>query len=204
MGAGQSARRKSLRRGQRSVMVRLRLGACERVLGVAAPELTSRIIALEELWGRADAARLLERLAEASDTLAAARILKNAILARAPSDAAVGAPASLALEAARRLAAQPGGSVSAVADELAVSERHLRRLFQVTLGVGPKAYAKLARFHRALRAARAPQPAGWASIAASSGYFDQAHLIAEFRTIAGVPPRELLRELQTSGVIGRV
>ncbi|MDI1479672.1 helix-turn-helix domain-containing protein [Polyangium sp. y55x31] len=204
MGVGQSARRKMLRRGQRSVMARLRLGASERVLGVSAPELTGRIVALEDLWGKADTEHLYERLAGARDTVAAAAILESAIVARSAPAQAVRAHTSLALEAAKRLATRSASSVSAVADELGVSERHLRRLFLETLGVGPKAYAKLTRFHRALRAARESRPAGWAGIAAGAGYYDQAHLIAEFRSIAGVTPRELLGELRTSGSIGRV
>jgi transcriptional regulator GlxA family with amidase domain len=35
----------------------------------------------------------------------------------------------------------------------------------------------------------------WAAIAAATGYYDQAHLIEEFRAIAGVTPRVLLSEL---------
>jgi AraC-like DNA-binding protein len=61
--------------------------------------------------------------------------------------------------------------------------------------VSPKAFTQLARFHRALRAAREDHGASWAGIAAASGYYDQAHLIGEFRAIAGVTPRALLAEL---------
>ena len=86
----------------------------------------------------------------------------------------------------------------AVASGLGVSERHLRRVFHETVGVSPKAFAKLTRFHRALRAARDDAHAGWASIAAAAGYYDQAHLIAEFRAIAGATPRALLDELRTA------
>jgi AraC-like DNA-binding protein len=75
-------------------------------------------------------------------------------------------------------------------------------VFRDTVGVSPKAFARLARFRRALRAARDNAPASWASIAASAGYYDQAHLIAEFRAIAGVTPRALLGELRTAPSLG--
>jgi AraC-like DNA-binding protein len=109
------------------------------------------------------------------------------------------ARAQLALHAAERLT---GDHVSAVAAALGVSERHLRRVFRETVGLSPKAFAKLTRFHRALRAAREDGHASWASIAAGAGYYDQAHLIAEFRAIAGVTPRALLAELREAPPIG--
>jgi AraC-like DNA-binding protein len=75
-------------------------------------------------------------------------------------------------------------------------------VFRETVGVSPKAFAQLARFHRALRTAREDVHASWASIAAAAGYYDQAHLIAEFRAIAGVTPRALLGELRAAQSIG--
>lgn len=76
-----------------------------------------------------------------------------------------------------------------------MSERHLRRVFRTAVGVSPKTFAKLTRFHDALREARLERHASWASIASAAGYYDQAHLIAEFRMIAGATPEALLREL---------
>ena len=39
-------------------------------------------------------------------------------------------------------------------------------------------------------------------VAAEAGYYDQAHLIAEFHAIAHVTPREFLGELRASGQRG--
>jgi transcriptional regulator GlxA family with amidase domain len=47
-----------------------------------------------------------------------------------------------------------------------------------------------------VRAASEHTHLSWAPIASSTGYYDQAHLIAEFRAIAGVTPRALLGELR--------
>jgi AraC-like DNA-binding protein len=92
--------------------------------------------------------------------------------------------------------------VSEVADHLGVSERHRRRVFREAVGVSPKAFARLRRFQRAVRAAREDGAASWASIAAGAGYYDQAHLITEFRAIAGVTPRVLLGELRAAPEVG--
>jgi len=40
-----------------------------------------------------------------------------------------------------------------------------------------------------LRAARVATP-NWAALAAELGYYDQSHLIAEFRSLAGVTPAQ--------------
>jgi len=49
---------------------------------------------------------------------------------------------------------------------------------------------------------RADGPSSWASIAAAAGYYDQAHLIAEFRAIAGMTPRAFLDELRVAPPLG--
>jgi AraC-like DNA-binding protein len=192
-GGQQTARRKVIRGGQRTVMARLQLGAQERVLGVPASAIAGRIVALEDLWGGAATGRLIDRLAGAHDTVDAAAILDGAIAERLALAGRRHARAELALDAADKLTS---ASVNAVAVELGVSERHLRRVFRETVGMSPKKFAKLTRFHRALRAAHEDTRASWASIAAAAGYYDQAHLIAEFRVLAGATPQALLGELR--------
>jgi AraC-like DNA-binding protein len=198
-GGRQRVHRKLIRSGQRMAMARLHLGAPDAVLGVPASAMAGRIVALEDLWGDAATRRLYARLADARDTVDAAAILESAIAERLATGGRHHARAQLALAAADRLTS---ASVNAVAVDLGVSERHLRRVFRETVGVSPKAFAKLTRFHRALGAARADGHAGWASIAAAAGYYDQAHLIAEFRAIAGVTPRALLGELRAAPSVG--
>jgi AraC-like DNA-binding protein len=192
-GAQQRARRKLIRSGQRTVMARLQLGAQERVLGAPAPAIAGRIVALEDLWGGTATRRLIDRLAGARDTVDAAAILESAIAERLAIGAGRSPRAQLALDAADKLTS---ADVNAVAVDLGISERHLRRVFRETVGMSPKSFAKLTRFHRALHAAHADTRATWASIAAAAGYYDQAHLIADFRVIAGVTPQALLGELR--------
>ncbi len=195
LGVRQTVHRKIIRRGQRAVTARLHLGASEAVLGVPASAIAGRIVALEDLWGDAATRPLFDRLAAARGTVDAAEILEAAINERlAMADEGL-ARSQLALDAADRLTR---ATVNAVAVDLGVSERHLRRVFREAVGVSPKAFAKITRFRRALRAAREDGHASWANIAATAGYYDQAHLIAEFRAIAGVTPRALLGELRAN------
>lgn len=194
MGARQRARRKTLRRGQRVVMVRLQLGMHQEIFGVPPSALAEQIVPLEDLWGPA-AQRMAEQLAEAKDLRLAAALLEEAIAGRLASLQAPRGHTRLALEAAARLATL---RVEEVADALGVSTRNLRRVFRDVVGMSPKEYARLARFHLALRRARASRDVDWADVAAATGYYDQSHLIAEFHDLAGVTPRALVHELRGS------
>ncbi|MEO8904120.1 MAG: helix-turn-helix domain-containing protein [Polyangiaceae bacterium] len=199
IGAFETVRRKHLHSGQRIVLARLQLGAVEAVLGVPASALAGRIVPLEDLWGAATTGRLVDRLAAARGTSPAAKLLESAIAERSALAAGQRARTQLVLAAADRLAS---ANVAAVALDLGVSERHLRRVFRETIGMSPKTFAQLTRFQRAVRAARAAHHESWTTIAASAGYYDQAHLIAEFRAIAGVTPRALLGELRAAHSFG--
>ncbi|MGW0581156.1 helix-turn-helix domain-containing protein [Streptomyces sp. NPDC002920] len=76
--------------------------------------------------------------------------------------------------------------VKDVARELSVSERQLRNLFTEDVGLSPKHYARIDRVRQVLtRAAEV----SWAELAVSTGYYDQSHMAADFRTLMGVPPR---------------
>lgn len=196
LGVRQKVHRKVIRGGQRTVFARLHLSTYAAVLGAPASDTAGRIVALEDLWGDTAAQRLLDRLASAPDAIAAAAVLENAIAERIAGADRPGAQAQLAFNAAGRLGS---ANVTTVAGDLGVSERHLRRVFREAVGVSPKAFARLTRFQLALSAAREKGKTSWASIAAAVGYYDQAHLIAEFRAIAGATPRAFLAELQGTG-----
>jgi AraC-like DNA-binding protein len=193
MGAREIVHRKVLRGGQRTVVARLQLGAHESVLGAAAASIS--VVPLAELWGDASARRLCERLVDARSLDAAAAILERGIAERA----GMSTRAHFVQRAAQKLTS---AAVSDVAVDLGVSERHLRRVFRDTVGVSPKTFARVARFRRALRAARQRDHASWASIAADSGYYDQAHLIREFHQIANDTPEGLLGELREAALLG--
>ena len=83
-------------------------------------------------------------------------------------------------------------AVSALADETGWSSRHLRSRFAAEIGLTPKAAARVVRFDRARRLlqrrAAAGRPLDLAALAAHCGYYDQAHLDAEFKVLAGAPP----------------
>lgn len=194
LGARAHVYRKTPRGVVRTVTARIRLGATEAILGVPAKEIAGRIVALEDLWGPAAARETFARLAHAESALESTKLLDSVLAERMTKARATPAVSFLVRDAAGKLV---DARVNAVAGELGVSERHLRRVFLERTGLRPKTFAKLARFRRAVEAARGERAERWAEIAVTAGYYDQAHLIAEFRAIGGMTPRALLAELRT-------
>jgi len=91
----------------------------------------------------------------------------------------------------RTLLASGGtAEVAGLAKSVGWSTRHLSGRFHREFGVGPKAFGRLVRFRRTASQLPRAVAAGHhlAEIAAAHGYYDQAHLAAEFRALAGCPP----------------
>jgi transcriptional regulator GlxA family with amidase domain len=100
-----------------------------------------------------------------------------------------GAPADAVEQALSTICLTHGQvRVEALASSLGVTSRHLERGFRRHVGLSPKALCRLARFHhvRSLLA-RASRPV-WAHLACECGYYDQAHLIRDFRHFTGQTP----------------
>jgi len=154
------------------IAVRIAPGAAPAVFGFAATELADRAVALSELW-RAPAGEIQDELARR--------------LGRAGPDRAMA-------HAARRLDADPALRIGQLARDLALGERQLRRRFAAAVGMSPKHYARAARIRRAIALAR--RSLSWAAVAVAAGFYDQAHMIAEFHALAGATPEALLAELR--------
>ena len=75
-----------------------------------------------------------------------------------------------------------------------MSERHLRRRFESSVGYGPKTLARVLRLQRFLALARADPDEGLAGLAAAAGYADQAHLSRDCAALTDRTPGALLAE----------
>jgi transcriptional regulator GlxA family with amidase domain len=101
------------------------------------------------------------------------------------------------VRAAVRCILRTHGSVQidALAAALGMNARGLQRRFEGWVGLTPKTLARLARFQHVFHALQLGDDA-WAGIAVRCGYYDQSHLLRDFRDFAGESPAALLsREL---------
>jgi AraC-like DNA-binding protein len=68
--------------------------------------------------------------------------------------------------------------------------RSLQRLFSRYVGVSPKWVIRRYRLHELLEQMHSGRHLDWAQVAIDLGYFDQAHLINDFKSITGYAPTE--------------
>jgi len=83
-------------------------------------------------------------------------------------------------------------SVAGIGAASGLPHRQVQRIFARDLGMPPRAYLRLLRFRGAMIEVQ-DSAASLAQAAAGQGYADQAHMTREFRSLAGVPPREARR-----------
>jgi AraC-like DNA-binding protein len=164
--------------------IHFRPGGAAPLLGIPASELRDVDVPLEALWGTA-AWELQERIVEAHSPETRLRLLEAALLARMAwarkRDPAVA-------YAVRALAAPRAVSVADVAARVGHSHRHFIHLFREAVGLTPKTYSRVLRFQAALRAIARGERVPWAALATQCGYYDQAHLVHDFRAFAGLAP----------------
>ena len=80
------------------------------------------------------------------------------------------------------------GVVRELAGELGWSRKRIVARFREEIGLSPKAAARVLRFEQARRSAERSQRPDWAEIAVECGYYDQSHLINEFRAVTDRTP----------------
>ncbi len=84
------------------------------------------------------------------------------------------------------------GNIAALADAACLSRKQFDRIFSELVGSNPKEFSRTVRFQRALHKLESESKISWTALAYDCGYFDQSHLIKEFRTLSGYSPSEYL------------
>jgi len=88
------------------------------------------------------------------------------------------------------LEADPARSIAELADSVGLSHGHLDREFIRIVGLSPRVLARTLRVNALLERINAHSQVAWTEHAASMGWFDQAHLIRDFRKHTGVTPSQ--------------
>ena len=164
--------------------ISFKVGGAQPFFHTPARELTNQHVPLDALWGRSGAT-LRERILDQDGPQARLKCLEDALLSHARGPLATEPAISRALPLLAR-----GVPTSRVAARAGLSSKALARRFSESVGLTPKRVARLQRFQRALPLMASGTEASWAGLATHLGYYDQSHLIRDFREFAGIRPTE--------------
>jgi len=174
----------------RLFVVVVRPDGFNRLLGLPAGELRDKVVSLADIFGDrvvslqqgiADACTVSESIALVEDFFG--RLVEGRSLAANPL-----------VEASLQLIQKNNGliAVGQLADGLGCHKRQLERQFMAAVGLSPKRYCNIVRAHTFLK--HLPEGASLTGYAYDSGYYDQAHLIREFKQITGLTPSQYLKK----------
>jgi AraC-like DNA-binding protein len=132
------------------------------------------------------------RLGESRGPEAMARAVEEML----HSKAANALPKSRIQPAAQWLLRSKGkGNLMEFASSFGISDSSWRRHFTREIGFAPKRYLRMLRFQHAVALKRSNPGLAWTEVCLDAGYYDQAHLIADFHEIARASPSNFMREL---------
>ena len=182
---------------QAGMHVFLPLATLRRLLGVPMVELVDRVVPLDAVLG-AEARDLGARLCEALGRTSRAALLDDALTRRLGRARTLDRRQLYCLEMLR---ARPACGIAEIARDLGWSRKHFAARVQDAVGVGPRCFRRLLRFQSLTAAiAQTSGAPNWAMLALDAGYYDQPHMIREFREFSGLTPREYLaRSLPDGG-----
>ena len=156
------------------------------IFGVPASAVRDTAISSELVLGSA-MSHFESRLAETEDDLMPC-IAEEVLLASIARQRIIAGGAAVLRIAAAVRRGGTGLALNKIASRHNLGMRQIERLFQEFAGVSPKVFERLHRSNQALRLKRTHPDWDWSAVAATSGYFDQPHLIREFHSLNGDTP----------------
>lgn len=171
--------------------VHFRPGGAFPFLNLPVDALHNMLLPLEDLWG-VRVYSLRDRLLEAETPQAKFQILEQALLAQATQPLGRHPAVSLALKEFQN-GPQPR-PVSAVVEDIGLSQRCFIQLFKEEVGLTPKLFCRIQRFQEVLCLLETGGPLEWTELALACGYFDQAHFIHDFQAFSGFNPTAYLAQ----------
>lgn len=177
--------------------IRLRPAGAAAFLRDSPAGIAGRVIDLDQVLG-AGVERLRQRMAETDDLRLRSRLLAGAVARHLSSARPLAAELRRALAA---LHATPGAaSIRGLVADSGWSHRHFAARFRAEIGVAPKSYTRIVRFEAAFAALQTLDRVRWTAFALDCGYADQAHLVHDFRALAGATPTEVYRRRAPDGL----
>jgi AraC-like DNA-binding protein len=175
----------------KAVRVGFHPGGLHRLLGLSLAELVDDSCDAEDVFG-SEMKELNSKLQEADGFDAIKDLVEDFLLQKLRSLKQVLPFDQAMLELVR---SEGTISIEKVASLACLSLRQFERVSKERIGLSPKLFARIIRFSKAYRIRESFPDINWTKIAYECNYFDQMHLIRDFKEFAGVAPGVIEKEL---------
>ena len=174
-----------------------RPGGFFRLFRIPSSEITNHIVDAADALG-SSISSLLDRLGDTDGLPAKAAVTDAYLLAYLTGRKAL--PGHDRLSAIPSLLLRQDGEASlrGMASLANMSVRNFERRFIEQVGISPKLFCCVERFNGALSLKLRNPHLDWSAIAHDRGYFDQMHLIKDFKRFAGTSPSDFLHHTPLS------
>ena len=166
-------------------------GGMQRLLKMAMYELCDEPFDATLLLGR-EIANVNEQLQEAQSAFEMKNVVEQFFLQKLKHSAL------LPWEHAMKAQLQGGLSIDNAASLSCLSLRQYERRAKEVMGYSPKVFSRLIRFSKAYRLKESQPQISWSNIAHICGYFDQMHLIKDFKEFSGALPTTLAKLINSA------
>lgn len=175
----------------RAIRVDLLPGGMYRILGIPMQEMFDAGFNALDLFG-VEMRIINEKLQHIHDLEEGEKIVENFLLNKV-----VDLKEKLPLDSALQTLFKNHGNLSMdkTASLSCLSLRQFERKCKKRLGMNPKTFARILRFSKAYRLHEAFPHLNWIEIAYKAGYYDQMHMIKDFKIFAGVNPSVIEQQL---------
>jgi AraC-like DNA-binding protein len=185
----------SIGKNHRLLSVAFRPGGLYRLLKMPMYELYDRPYDAEQVLGPA-VKEINERLRAAKGYLEMKTVVENYLLKKIGPFVLSGFERSARL----MLSAPTSQTIEQAANLSCLSLRQFERKSREMMGYSPKFFQRLIRFPQAYRLKVSDPYLSWTQICYTTGYYDQMHLIRDFKEFAGANPEILAKEILQSPV----
>jgi AraC-like DNA-binding protein len=167
-------------------------GGLHQLTQVPMHQLIDQSYSASDILGR-EADAVLEELRNTSDSQQMIAIVERFLLKKL-----CGRKQAACFDNAISLLLSKNGNIpiETVAATACLSLKQFERKCKERVGLPPKLFARVIRFSSAYRLREANPQLSWTSICYECGYFDQMHLIRDFKEFAGVTPKIITNDLK--------
>jgi len=180
-----------------NVGIRFKPGGGSAFFRLPLHEITDESLHLRDLWG-CSTDELAQRVTEATTSREKIAYLETFLLHRLDQLPMLDFTLQRAIATVRQ--AHGDISVTSLRTDLSLSERQLERTFLQHIGLSPRQFARTTRFRQVVPLLNQPH-LSLTNVAYRAGYYDQAHFIHDFKSLAGITPREYRREQMDVGFL---